>query len=301
MIDHNEHKRDIIYYTLKDKCNKYALANETVDDFKAAYSNATKYQIDPSSIANFSEPIYSPTYPNMTYAEAYKQDCLLLYTNFDDSTYYAAGLCVYFGVVMLLGTIFNFLTKVGFIQKLNHPIINKIRSYITIPTMFPKGRNAQPMGGLKVFTGLFPDRVDSLICLGFTIVHIVFWAIPNYHGASANIQWKDSDSQVRQLLGNETGILAFAEVTLLVLFAGRNNILTFITGFKYTSFIHFHKLVSRFMILDAIIHSVCFTILDRAYWSAEIAEEWFACGIAATTIAVTLSWLLHFWPCAGIT
>ncbi|GME91833.1 unnamed protein product [Ambrosiozyma monospora] len=196
---------------------------------------------------------------------------------------------------MLLGTIFTFLINVGASQKFVHPIINYLRAYIVIPTMFPKGRNAQPMGGWKIFTGLFPDRVDSLICLGYTVLHIVFWAYPYHSGADHTYMWNNQTQEIRRLVADRSGIMAFGEVPLLILFGGRNNILTFMTGFKYTSMIHFHKLVSRFMIIDAIIHSCGYTLIEKGYYVKALKSLYFACGVAATTLAGCI-WLFSFHP-----
>ncbi|GME74194.1 unnamed protein product [Ambrosiozyma monospora] len=274
----------------------YDYTNETLDRnyFHAHLKNASEYKIDLSTV-NRSIPLSAPTLPNMTFAEGYKDTYLAFYENFDNSTYFGAGLLIYFGVVMLLGAIFNFLTKVGVIQKFVHPIINKSRSHVTIPTMFPKGRNARPMGGLKIFEGLFPDRLDSLICLGYTIVHIVFWAYPYHASAAHSYLWASKTAEIRRMVSDRTGIIAFAEVPLLILFAGRNNFLAFCTGFKYSSFIHFHKLVSRFMVIDAIIHSVGYTLIVKARYTTSIKSLYFACGVAATTIAGCI-WLFSFYP-----
>ncbi|GME79528.1 unnamed protein product [Ambrosiozyma monospora] len=259
------------------------------------FNNATKYEIDSTSITNKNSPIYSPTLPNMTYAKGYASELNVFYENYDNATYFGAGLCVYFAVVMLLGTIFTFLINVGASQKFVHPIVSYLRAYIIIPTMFSKGRNAQPMGGFKVFTGLFPDRVDSLICLGYTVLHIVFWAYPYHSSPAHTYTWTSQLEEIRRLVGDRSGIMAFGEIPLLILFGGRNNLLTFMTGFKYTSMIHFHKLVSRFMIIDALIHSVNYVLLFEQYWARALKTLYFVCGIAATTLAVAI-WLFSFHP-----
>ncbi|GME74339.1 unnamed protein product [Ambrosiozyma monospora] len=107
--------------------------------------------------------------------------------------------------------------------------------------------------------------------------------------------WTSQNQERRRLLGDRAGIMAFGQVPLLILFGGRNNILTFMTGFKYTSMIHFHKLVSRFMIIDAIIHSTCYTILEQGYFVKALQTLYFACGVVATTLAGCI-WLFSFHP-----
>lgn len=74
-----------------------------------------------------------------------------------------------------------------------------------------------------------------------------------------NIIFKSRRVQVARYVADRSGVLAFAHFPLIVLFAGRNNFLEYISGVKYTSFIMFHKWLGRMMFLDAMIHGSAYT------------------------------------------
>ena len=62
-------------------------------------------------------------------------------------------------------------------------------------------------------------------------------------------------------MGNRTGIIAFTQIPLVILFAARNNIFINLTGWSYDTMQIYHRWVARIMMLHTVIHSVCFTVL----------------------------------------
>ncbi|GME82922.1 unnamed protein product [Ambrosiozyma monospora] len=284
-----------VLQTFNRQCMTYTETDYGIQHFVDQYNNASNYIVEPSSIENISLPLYVPTYPNLTYAQGYTDSVTAFYTNYDLSVAFAYGQLIYFAVVMLLGGLYKLIKAMNLQQSLVHPIINSFRSYVTIPSMFPNGKMWRPWGGYKIFTGLFPDRLDSIICFGYVLLHIIFLVYP-YHSSSKHFyMYKSTAAEIRQYLADRAGIMAFGEIPLLILFAGRNNFLTFFSGFKFSSFIHFHKMVSRTMIIMAIIHSSNYTIIEKAYWASALKERYFACGLAATTLAGCI-WLFSFHP-----
>ncbi|GMF02395.1 unnamed protein product [Ambrosiozyma monospora] len=225
--DVNQMEKTFKYFS--ENCEEYTGFVAPWTFYRDQYLNATEYEISSSSIKNVSLPVYYPALPNMTNAMAIYEAYKPFYKNLDGATSYGSGLLVYFGVVMLLATIGNFAKRTGLAQKFSNPLINWFRSYVTLPAMLPKGKHARPWGGWKVFTAQMPDRWDTLVCFIFTILHVVFWAIPYNADPSHAVLWDSYAKELQRYLADRTGIIAFAEVPLLVLFAGRNNILTFIT------------------------------------------------------------------------
>lgn len=77
--------------------------------------------------------------------------------------------------------------------------------------------------------------------------------------------------------------MAFGKIPLFILFAGRNHFLIWVTGWSYSTFLHFHKVVDWWMFVDSLIHSVSYTIITSNYVN-QLHRVFFACGIAATVI-----------------
>jgi hypothetical protein len=58
------------------------------------------------------------------------------------------------------------------------------------------------------------------------------------------------------------------QMPIMFLFAGRNNLLIWITGWSYNEFQVFHKWIARVATLEAILHSACY-----GYFAAQKRES----------------------------
>ena len=96
----------------------------------------------------------------------------------------------------------------------------------------------------------------------------------------------DRSDQIWRYLSDRTGILSFWNLPLLWLFAGRNNILLWITGWSYHTTNLMHRWAARVTTLEAIVHSVGYTVLYRKTLATYWAELWWRTGVFAT---VTMS------------
>ncbi|GME81791.1 unnamed protein product [Ambrosiozyma monospora] len=280
--------------TFNGQCLTYTKTNFGIQHFVDQYNNASNYVVEPSSIDNISLPLYVPTYPNLTYAQGYTDTVTAFYTNYDTSVGFAYGQLLYFVVIMLLGGLYKIMRAMNLHQSLVHPAINAFRSYVTIPSIFPNGKMWRPFG-VKVFTCLLPDRLDTIICFGYALLHIIFLLYPYHSSPEHFYMYKTTSAEISQYMADRAGILAFGEIPLLILFAGRNNFLAFVSGFKYSSFIHFHKMVAITMVHMAIIHSFNYVMTEMPYWSTAIKERYVACGLAATILGYFI-WMLSSHP-----
>ncbi|ODV85467.1 hypothetical protein CANARDRAFT_198580 [[Candida] arabinofermentans NRRL YB-2248] len=285
--DNSTESREAAFEEFTDKCLvSGGKGNFSLAKMEKQYENATSNYLTSVEAKNITE-LYLPVRPSTKAVHNYKIQYHAFYKNLDTATYYGSALLGYFALVMIISTIFNFLGKVGLLNKIKGPMINKFRSYVTMPALLPSGRYTQPYRVFKVFSALLPNRLDSLICLGFTIMHIVIWCKDyGLNSEEDQVVFTSRYQQSVRFIADRTGVIAFAEVPLIVLFAGRNNILTFFTGFSYSSFIQFHKLVSRFMFLGAVMHSACYTIREVSLgkYVSILRNLYFRCGIVATVL-----------------
>ena len=103
--------------------------------------------------------------------------------------------------------------------------------------------------------------------------------------------------QTWRYLADRTGILAYANLPWLWLFAGRNNIFSYLTGYSFSTFNLFHRHVARVATIQAIVHSLAYTAMEvnEGYLAEEWAEEfWYMGGMATVTMSLLLG-LSSFW------
>lgn len=62
-------------------------------------------------------------------------------------------------------------------------------------------------------------------------------------------------------VSDRTGIISFANFPLIWLFGMRNNLLMWLTGWDFGTYNNFHRWVARVATVQAIVHSVGYTVL----------------------------------------
>ncbi|GMM32161.1 ferric-chelate reductase [Martiniozyma asiatica (nom. inval.)] len=273
-------------------CDIYSTESQSLEFYKAQYENSTQFNIPIKSV-NTSLPIYAPVNLN---TEASYQKILgyqKFYWNLDSGTWFSAGICLYFLLVIIIGSIHNFCRKSGIIKTINKSFISKkIQSYITLPTLIPNGKYADdytlklPFTNITVFTILFPNRMQFLVDVGLFVLQVAFLSIP--YGQNVGTLFSTSKIAWTRGVADRSGIMSFGKIPLLILFAGRNNFLMWITGWSYTTFLHYHKIVSMWMASDALIHSVAYTILELKNYREALKEQYFAAGVALTVVCFVM-------------
>ncbi|KAK9424978.1 putative FAD-binding FR-type domain-containing protein [Seiridium unicorne] len=168
-----------------------------------------------------------------------------------------------------------------------------LKARLIVPAAFGY-RKAQPFGWYTV-----PPRIESLTILSFIILNIVF-TVHGYHIFSDNLYYPDMLSQLLRYVSDRTGIIAFANFPLVWLFGMRNNILLWLTGWDFGTYNNFHRWVARVATVQAVIHSIGYTILViyengiaqfLAYWN----ELWWTTGELATIFMCALLPLSLYW------
>ena len=270
-----------VFEEMRQFCDTPKFLNMTDADFYTSLNNGTHY------IQNQFKTNINLTFPiaiNSTLRKGYYDAYYGYYYNLDMPHYFGGIICAYFVGVMLIAGLIRFLDytpikRVIFKQKL----IDYARGYATLPTLWKK--HAEPFSYLKVITGYLPTRFETLVILGYLILHTIFMSY-KYQYDPYHIIFSVHKAEVADFVAFRSGILSFAHLPLIVLFAGRNNFLQLISGLKYTSFIMFHKWVGRMMFLDAVIHSSAFTyyfVFNKRWDAARLVTYW-KFGVAATCL-----------------
>lgn len=123
--------------------------------------------------------------------------------------------------------------------------------------------------------GLMPTRLEALITLGFVLVHFVAltWGI----SIDESQTYESVGKQYLKFVADRSGILSFAELTLVFLFCGRNSLLETVAGMKYTTSIVLHKWIGRVLVADAALHSGLYYargVLSHTKDASALQEYW---------------------------
>lgn len=73
--------------------------------------------------------------------------------------------------------------------------------------------------------------------------------------------WPQLYRQLLRYVADRTGIMSFANLLLLWLFAGRNNVFLWATGWSFARFNIFHRHVAWIATLQAVIHTLTYFAL----------------------------------------
>lgn len=93
-----------------------------------------------------------------------------------------------------------------------------------------------------------------------------------------------SDGEITSYLTNRFGVLSFANIALLFLYAGRNNVLLWLTNWSHGTFLLLHRWVAWIATLQAVLHSTIYLeiyVHDGTHASESKLAYWIW-GIVAT-------------------
>jgi hypothetical protein len=130
-------------------------------------------------------------------------------------------------------------------------LVSLFNAYIIDPPVLGT-KHSQPVFGLLHL----PTRGQALFILYLVVINIALtfaglgapgW--PDAWYATVNAQW-------RTYLSNRTGVLSFANLPLLILYAGRNNVLLWVTNWSHSTFLLLHRYVAWICTLQAVVHSI---------------------------------------------
>lgn len=161
-------------------------------------------------------------------------------------------------------------------------VFKRVKQHLLLPALF-RTRHLNP---LPYNMGYLPNRPLSLFITLYIILNIIFCCV-SYPLALPNTWWTTERRQIAAYVGNRTGVLSFANLGIAILFAGRNNLLISLTGWSQTTFLTFHRWASRVATVQAIVHSIIYTVTYfwdggvHAYY-AEVAKAYYWWGIIAT-------------------
>ncbi|PGH33087.1 hypothetical protein GX50_04069 [[Emmonsia] crescens] len=138
-----------------------------------------------------------------------------------------------------------------------------------------------------------PTRVEAIVIVLFYVLSLVLTCV-GHDIFRGNLFWDDTFTQAFRYVSDRTGIMSYANLSLLWLFGSRNNPFLWATGWSFATFNLFHRAIARVATIQAIIHSIGYTVLTLQkdgsyflYWPM----PWWYMGVVGT---VCMSLLLVF-------
>ena len=214
---------------------------------------------------------------------------------------YSKAMFIFWGIVLAAGALHNLLywyTPTA----LSKPFAKawaKIEGALVISPTFTYHCDV-PVG--KSFT--LPPRLESIIIFVFIALNVILCAV-SYYPWAGNLYWADPVVQLLRYLADRTGYLSYANLSIFWLFGIRNNVLLWITGWEFATFNRFHRWVARVSTLEAILHSIFYTVYAfyeggyEEYAESWLEEYWYTGVIATITMSLILGfsvmWLRTRW------
>ncbi|KXH47073.1 ferric reductase transmembrane component 4 [Colletotrichum nymphaeae SA-01] len=129
-------------------------------------------------------------------------------------------------------------------------LISKINALFIDPPLLGR-RHKAPYFNLLVM----PTRGQAILIFYMVAVNVVLSGV-GYDSAQPNAWWvNNKDQELLTSFSNRMGVLSFANLPLLILYAGRNNFLYWVTDWTQSTFMLLHRWTAYFCTLQACLHS----------------------------------------------
>lgn len=135
-----------------------------------------------------------------------------------------------------------------------------------------------------------PTRGQALFISYLIILNVVLNAV-GYSSRQPNAWYMSTSQEIVTYITNRAGCLSFANIPLLILYAGRNNVLLWLTNWSHETFLIVHRYIAGIATLQAVLHSAIYLNLKLA--SGEHNSEsklpyWYWGAIATISMSILL-------------
>ena len=165
-------------------------------------------------------------------------------------------------------------------------LVRRLRPYLVWPSIF----GTYHVRPLPYLLGNVPTAGQSLYIIMFVVLNIIFTAV-NIESRQPSAWYPTVWREIMAYVLFRTGVYAYIMAPLLFLFAGRNNILLWLTNWSHSTFLVLHRWIARIFTLQAIIHSVLAVHVYRAdgMYDMQLSMPYWIWGCVATVVAVVLT------------
>lgn len=263
---------DMHFPLIDEFCGKHVDAEQyvsTVDSLKPLKGNPKRAVIKDNGI------LLNRTAVEQQAAASQTSDRM----NYYNYAFAGAPVAYFFGIFLIKG-FFNFMQMAApqtYQSLITLSVSRKLRKYVLLPATGRKTHSAS--AGPKWFPFQMPQRIESLIVLGYVIFSVItdFVCIWPYY---PNTRLTDDFSQWAKFIGRRSGYVSLGAYDLLLLFAGRNNFWMWITGWPLDTFNMYHRWAGRVATFHIMVHSIAYGVLGIK----NLAAPFMVWGIAGTIL-----------------
>ncbi|CAM1504996.1 Fc.00g106330.m01.CDS01 [Cosmosporella sp. VM-42] len=131
-------------------------------------------------------------------------------------------------------------------------LVTKFNAFFIDPPVFGS-RHETPLFNLAIV----PTRGQALFIAYIVAINIIVCGV-GIRAVMPQTWYSTAWYQVAAYVANRTGAISFANIPLLILYSGRNNILLWLTSWSRTTFLSIHRWVAWICTLQACIHSALY-------------------------------------------
>jgi hypothetical protein len=165
-------------------------------------------------------------------------------------------------------------------------LLDRLNPYLVYPSVWGT-HQVQP---LPYNIGNAPTLGQALYLSMLLILTTVLTAV-SYRSAQPSAWYATQRQEILSWVMYRTGVLSFALLPVALLFAGRNNVLLWLSDWSHATYLLLHRWVARLFALLALLHSIVALVLYKdtgAYPASESELYWIWGSVATVAVSVML-------------
>ncbi|KAF7158180.1 hypothetical protein CNMCM5623_002846 [Aspergillus felis] len=183
---------------------------------------------------------------------------------------YTWALYGFWGGILLIGMLNNLLSTMvhyrlarqvidveGERSASKHGPLKVIHHWVKAKLIIPAAVGSHHQRLLGIVT--LPTRLETIVVCCYWALNLILCAV------SYEAKWPNTGYpipyQIWQKVANRVITLAVCNLPWAWLFAGRNNIFLWLTGWSYTTFSIFHRNIARIIFVEAVVHALGWTVM----------------------------------------
>lgn len=269
---------------IAEMCLENANLTLTSEEITSNYLkyNSTAVDIDNDSSYNKTSPTFVVTGEKIqkaAYANyiSYKHR----FGNINTSHYLGMSFVAAVGAVTIITGLINWSLRLS--RRYSNALVGRV------PNFFRKYFTLGLLGNhlhVNKFQGCNPDRVEAFFIFIMFLYSILCCSIIGFNYYHGDTVFTTYQAGMSRYYGDRSCIMLSYQMPLLFIFPGRNNFFQYITRWKYSRFVTFHKWLARIILLEIFIHS--FAMASQTYALQKFtrfATDWYREGITACVCA----------------
>ncbi|KAK7208460.1 ferric reductase NAD binding domain-containing protein [Myxozyma melibiosi] len=216
--------------------------------------------------------------------------------NMKDSVIYGNTLLVFWGFFMVIAFLNNVFSRLLNIERgATNKYVTMFRKWFILPATFGK-MHAEPFRFFGIALNITPVRWMYLLVVLYSILNVVFlW--PQVDIFEENTKIGTPRQQWARYIADRSGIFATVMMPSLYLFAGRNNILQYFSGWQFETFNVIHRWTGRWMFIQSAVHGLTYSLVyvyQEGGYATYVESVWHVEAIIWGSVATILAAAILF-------